>query len=95
MDLVEVFSFLFMLSTMELGRVSLGVLVVIVTNVSGYHFGTQEYSTDPLSETQKAMLEDLRDYGLVWQRKVWQPDILHDPASPDLRRHLSVSTLPV
>ncbi|KIM57435.1 hypothetical protein SCLCIDRAFT_16985 [Scleroderma citrinum Foug A] len=48
MDLVEVLSFLFMLSTMELGR---------------------EYSTDSLSETQKAMLEDLRDYGLVWQRK--------------------------
>lgn len=48
MDLVEVLSFLFMLSTMDLGR---------------------EYSTDPLSETQKAMLEDLRDYGLVWQRK--------------------------
>ncbi|KIJ14446.1 hypothetical protein PAXINDRAFT_135073 [Paxillus involutus ATCC 200175] len=48
MDLVEVLSFLFMLSTMELGR---------------------EYSTDPLGETQRAMLEDLRDYGLVWQRK--------------------------
>ncbi|KAI9566833.1 transcription factor Tfb2-domain-containing protein [Boletus coccyginus] len=48
MDLVEVLSFLFMLSTMELGR---------------------EYSTDSLSETQKVMLEDLRDYGLVWQRK--------------------------
>lgn len=48
MDLVEVLSFLFMLSTMDLGR---------------------EYSTEPLSETQKAMLEDLRDYGLVWQRK--------------------------
>lgn len=48
MDLVEVLSFFFMLSTMELGR---------------------EYSTDPLSETQKAMLEDLRDYGLVWQRR--------------------------
>jgi transcription initiation factor TFIIH subunit 4 len=30
----------------------------------------QEYSTDHLSATQKAMLEDLRDYGLVWQRKV-------------------------
>ncbi|KAG2145312.1 transcription factor Tfb2 [Suillus bovinus] len=49
MDLVEVLSFLFMLSTMDLGR---------------------EYSTEPLSETQKAMLEDLRDYGLVWQRKI-------------------------
>ncbi|KAF8871760.1 transcription factor Tfb2-domain-containing protein [Infundibulicybe gibba] len=48
MDLVEVLSFLFMLSTMELGR---------------------EYSTEFLSGTQKAMLEDLRDYGLLWQRK--------------------------
>ncbi|KAF8727179.1 hypothetical protein AX14_007524 [Amanita brunnescens Koide BX004] len=48
MDLVEVLGFLFMLSTMELGR---------------------EYATDTLSETQKAMLEDLRDYGLIWQRK--------------------------
>lgn len=48
MDLVEVLSFLFMLSTMELGR---------------------EYTADSLSETQKAMLEDLRDYGLIWQRK--------------------------
>jgi len=49
MDLVEVLGFIFMLSTMELGRV--------------------EYSTENLSGTQKAMLEDLRDYGLIWQRK--------------------------
>ncbi|TFK33448.1 transcription factor Tfb2-domain-containing protein [Crucibulum laeve] len=48
MDLVEVLGFLFMLSTMELGR---------------------EYSTENLSGTQKAMLEDLRDYGLIWQRR--------------------------
>ncbi|RDB25820.1 RNA polymerase II transcription factor B subunit 2 [Hypsizygus marmoreus] len=48
MDLVEVLSFLFMLSTMELGR---------------------EYSTEYLGPSQKAMLEDLRDYGLIWQRK--------------------------
>ncbi|KAJ3496454.1 hypothetical protein NLJ89_g10483 [Agrocybe chaxingu] len=48
MDLVEVLGFIFMLSTMELGR---------------------EYSTDNLSGTQKAMLEDLRDYGLIWQRR--------------------------
>lgn len=48
MDLVEVLSFLFMLSTMELGR---------------------EYSVEHLSPTQIAMLEDLRDYGIVWQRK--------------------------
>lgn len=49
MDLVEVLSFLLMLSTMELG---------------------QDYSTENLSPTQLTMLEDLRDYGLVWQRKV-------------------------
>ncbi|THU92975.1 transcription factor Tfb2 [Dendrothele bispora CBS 962.96] len=48
MDLVEVISFLLMLSTMELGR---------------------EYSTENLSQTQKVMLEDLRDYGLIWQRR--------------------------
>ncbi|TFK50203.1 transcription factor Tfb2 [Heliocybe sulcata] len=48
MDLVEILSFLFMLSTMELGK---------------------EYSIESLSVTQKAMLEDLRDYGLIWQRR--------------------------
>ncbi|KAG6814025.1 hypothetical protein H0H92_003875 [Tricholoma furcatifolium] len=48
MDLVEVLSFLFMLSTMQLGR---------------------EYSTEKLGISQNAMLEDLRDYGLIWQRK--------------------------
>ncbi|TFK27834.1 transcription factor Tfb2 [Coprinopsis marcescibilis] len=48
MDLVDVLSFLFMLSTMELGR---------------------EYSVQNLTKTQSAMLEDLRDYGLIWQRK--------------------------
>ncbi|THH04433.1 hypothetical protein EW145_g5527 [Phellinidium pouzarii] len=48
MDLIEVLGFLFMLSTMELGR---------------------DYSTENLGETQRAMLEDLRDYGLIWQRK--------------------------
>ncbi|EIM90946.1 transcription factor Tfb2 [Stereum hirsutum FP-91666 SS1] len=53
MDLVEVLSFLFMLSTMELGR------------VRQFH----DYSAESLSDTQKAMLEDLRDYGLIWQRK--------------------------
>ncbi|EAU85259.2 transcription factor TFIIH complex subunit Tfb2 [Coprinopsis cinerea okayama7 len=48
MDLVDVLSFFFMLSTMELGR---------------------EYSVQNLTKTQSAMLEDLRDYGLIWQRK--------------------------
>lgn len=35
MDLVEVLSFLFMLSTMELGRVSHTILVVYAANVNG------------------------------------------------------------
>jgi transcription initiation factor TFIIH subunit 4 len=68
MDLVEVLSFLFMLSTTELGRVRslhppplrLGELI---------DRNPQEYSTENLSDTQRAMLEDLRDYGLIWQRK--------------------------
>ncbi|KAK7466318.1 RNA polymerase II transcription factor B 52 kDa subunit [Stygiomarasmius scandens] len=30
----------------------------------------REYSTENLTQTQKAMLEDLRDYGLIWQRKI-------------------------
>jgi hypothetical protein len=30
----------------------------------------QEYSIESLSDTQRAMLEDLRDYGLMWQRRV-------------------------
>ncbi|OBZ72575.1 RNA polymerase II transcription factor B subunit 2 [Grifola frondosa] len=47
MDVVEVLSFLFMLSSLELG---------------------QDYSAESLSVTQKAMLEDLRDYGLIRQR---------------------------
>jgi len=29
----------------------------------------REYSTENLSQTQKAMLADLRDYGLVWQHE--------------------------
>lgn len=32
--------------------------------------GLQEYSVEHLSPTQTAMLEDLRDYGIIWQRKV-------------------------
>lgn len=35
MDLVEVLSFLFMLSTMELGRVSHTILVVVIATDAG------------------------------------------------------------
>ncbi|EMD31288.1 hypothetical protein CERSUDRAFT_119839 [Gelatoporia subvermispora B] len=41
----------------------LGFLLMLSTMELG-----REYSTDGLSPTQKAMLEDLRDYGLLWQR---------------------------
>lgn len=47
-DLVEVLSFLFMVSTMELGK---------------------EYSTENLSTSQTVVMDDLRHYGLLWQRK--------------------------
>ncbi|KAI4525460.1 transcription factor Tfb2 [Schizophyllum commune Loenen D] len=47
-DLVEVLSFLFMVSTMELGK---------------------EYSTENLSASQLVVMDDLRHYGLLWQRK--------------------------
>ena len=67
MDLVEVLSFLFMLSTMELGRVSPSTLCHGCTSDRTC---TQEYSIEHLSTTQAAMLEDLRDYGIIWQRKV-------------------------
>ncbi|KAK7032744.1 RNA polymerase II transcription factor B subunit 2 [Favolaschia claudopus] len=54
MDLVEVLSFLFMLSTMELGR----------------EYSTEGMTSTPqVAATHKAILNDLRDYGLLWQRK--------------------------
>jgi transcription initiation factor TFIIH subunit 4 len=65
MDLVDVLSFLFMLSTMELGRVSNSPSILLPK--LKVH---QEYSTSKLTRTQVAMLDDLRDYGLIWMRKV-------------------------
>lgn len=67
MDLVEVSSFLLMLSTMELGRVCVlpsPMSIRLLPDIS------QEYSTESLSATQLAMLADLRNYGLIWQRNV-------------------------
>ncbi|KAF7327323.1 RNA polymerase II transcription factor B subunit 2 [Mycena kentingensis (nom. inval.)] len=60
MDLVEVLSFLFMLSTMELGRE--------YATAEGAST-TQTQQTQAQIQTHKAMLADLRDYGLVWTRK--------------------------
>jgi Transcription factor Tfb2 len=67
MDLVEVLGFLFMLSTTELGKVSNQLLL---PHCEHSYMCNQDYSVDNLSNTQKVTLEDLRDYGLLWQRKV-------------------------
>ena len=67
MDLVEVLSFLFTLSTSEVGRVCLVEMgMCLQTLMTSY----QDYTVENLTPTQLVMLEDLRDYGLVWQRKV-------------------------
>lgn len=41
------------------------------------------------------MLEDLRDYGLIWQKKVQPSILLCETASPNLRRRPSVLVLRV
>jgi transcription initiation factor TFIIH subunit 4 len=69
MDLVEVLGFLFMLSTMELGRVNFAHFVHLCFTLTN-GFLVQEYLTENLSTTQGVLLEDLRDYGLIWQSKV-------------------------
>ncbi|OCH94822.1 transcription factor Tfb2 [Obba rivulosa] len=46
----------------------LGFLLMLSTMELGR--ARSEYSTENLSATQAAMLEDLRDYGLIWQRNV-------------------------
>jgi hypothetical protein len=43
---------------------------VLLSLSSGRAAHPQEYSVEHLSPTQTAMLEDLRDYGIIWQRKV-------------------------
>ncbi|EJF64723.1 transcription factor Tfb2 [Dichomitus squalens LYAD-421 SS1] len=67
MDLVEVLSFLLMLSTTELGKVGVHT-IQFIAQVTQAIPHAQSYSTENLSATQKAMLEDLRDYGLIRQR---------------------------
>ncbi|KAJ7056776.1 transcription factor Tfb2-domain-containing protein [Mycena amicta] len=62
MDLVEVLSFLFMLSTMELGR-------EYSTEGTAASANTAPQQTQAQMQTQKAMLADLHNYGLVWTRK--------------------------
>lgn len=70
MDLVEVLSFLLMMSTMELGKVSHSPMSAPLCRPLCSSQSFQDYSTENLSATQKAMLEDLRDYGLIKQRTV-------------------------
>ena len=69
MDMVEVLSFLLMLSTMELGQVCL--VSLRATQAIEHDLDiTQEFSTENLSPTQSAMLADLSNYGLIWQHSV-------------------------
>ena len=69
MDMVEVLSFLLMLSTMELGRVCLVSLRAKQAIDEDLDI-MKEYSTENLSPTQSAMLADLSNYGLIWQHSV-------------------------
>ena len=62
MDLVEVLALVFMLGSLELGRVGHDVWRERKFSSPGL----QAYSTSNLSETQITMLRDLRDYGLVY-----------------------------
>jgi hypothetical protein len=45
----------------------------------------QDYSVEGLTPTQRAMLEDLRDYGLVWQRKVPHESLISFSVLADFR----------
>lgn len=47
----------------------------------------KEYSTEKLGISQNAMLEDLRDYGLIWQRRV---NYAIHSMIPEIDRHLAI-----
>ncbi|KAG8897386.1 RNA polymerase II transcription factor B 52 kDa subunit [Tulasnella sp. 403] len=67
LDTVEVIQFLFMLSTMQLGQVR---PFALHDNGDQGDLVLQEYSTENFTPTHQAMLVDLQDYGLLYQRKV-------------------------
>lgn len=80
MDLVEILSFLFQLSFSTLGRVSvlqsnmtrefLLPLFFVVVDQHVVACGPQDYSVEGMSESLLTFLQHLREFGLVFQRKV-------------------------
>lgn len=81
MDLVEILSFLFQLSFSTLGRVSvlqsnmtreflLPLLFFVVVDQHVVACGPQDYSVEGMSESLLTFLQHLREFGLVFQRKV-------------------------
>lgn len=70
MDLVEVLNFLFQLGSLELGEVNKRTSMMRAFVLTLIHaLIKQNYSVETLTQTQQQMLEDLRDYGIVYQRK--------------------------
>lgn len=76
MDLVEILSFLFQLSFSTLGRVSAPLLVLSLAEpgfwpccwIMALLF--QDYSVEGMSASLLTFLQHLREFGLVFQRKV-------------------------
>ena len=75
MDLVECLSFLFQISFATLGKVSALVMLLYISQMvdtasKKFQFFLQDYSTEGMSESQLKFLQHLREFGLVFQRKV-------------------------
>lgn len=69
MDLVQVLGFLFMLGTLQLGKV--GPIDPFDAEERDLIAGTmQAYTTSGLTQTQVQLLSDLADYGLVYRQNV-------------------------
>lgn len=74
MDMVEVLGFLFMLGSLELGKVSRSTTA---RWMMADHEGPQAYSTSNLSRPQIQLLSDLADYGMVYR-----PQVMRSPVAP-------------
>lgn len=72
LDLVECLGFLFQLSFSTLGQVCNKLLTFEIRNEVTFKWTifSQDYSTDNMSESLLRFLQHLREFGLVFQRKV-------------------------
>ena len=52
--------------------------IVNVSSVSffGIHLNIQDYSTDGMTDSQREFMQHLREFGLIYQRKVWKKHTL-------------------